>query len=154
MSAYVHQINVSQGGVPKLPIAETRLTVLGLAGDKQKHTKVHGGPERAVCLFSLEIIERLRQEGHPIDAGTTGENLTIAGLDWSAIQPGVKLQVGDEAILEITRDTTPCRFIAASFTDGKFERILEKNHPGESRFYAKVIREGTLRKGQSVNILG
>src|SRR5437899_862580 len=80
---YVHQINVSNGGVPKHPVPEARITVDGVAGDCQRSPKIHGGPDRAVCLFSLEVIEALRAEGHSIAPGSSGENLTLAGLDSS-----------------------------------------------------------------------
>src|SRR6266508_2701810 len=62
----VHQISVSGGGVPKLPVPEAEITANGVSGDRQRDLRVHGGPERAVCLFSLDVIERLRAEGHPI----------------------------------------------------------------------------------------
>jgi MOSC domain-containing protein YiiM len=84
MRGRVARLNVSDGGVPKLPVAEARLTPTGLVGDRQRFPLIHGGPDRALSLFSLEIIERLRAEGHPIEPGSTGENLTVAGLDCPA----------------------------------------------------------------------
>ncbi|MGH6631118.1 MAG: hypothetical protein ACREB3_15430, partial [Burkholderiales bacterium] len=51
---HVHQISTSNGGVPKLPVAEARIMVEGLVGDRQRNRAHHGGPDRAVCLFSLE----------------------------------------------------------------------------------------------------
>ena len=69
---HVHQINVSDGGVPKKPIREAKLTERGVEGDRQRNLKVHGGPDRAVCLYSLELLERLQGEGHPIHAGSSG----------------------------------------------------------------------------------
>ena len=80
---HVHQISVSDGGVPKRPVFEARVTAQGVAGDRQRNVKVHGGPDRAVCLYSLELIEALKQEGHPIAPGSSGENFTLAGLDWN-----------------------------------------------------------------------
>src|SRR3569832_2171795 len=79
---HVHQISVSDGGVPKLPVWEAKVSEQGLSGDRQRNLKFHGGPDRAVCLYSLELIEHLQAEGHPIDAGAAGENLTLSGLDW------------------------------------------------------------------------
>src|SRR3712207_3923787 len=92
----VHQINVSNGGVPKLPVPEAAVTVDGVGGDRQRDLRVHGGPFRAVCLFSLEVIERLRAEGHPIAPGTVGENVTVGGLDWTLVRPGVRLRIGEK----------------------------------------------------------
>jgi len=64
MSSVVHSINVSPGGVPKLPVSEARITTLGLDGDSQRNRLYHGGPMRAVSLYSLERIEALNHEGH------------------------------------------------------------------------------------------
>lgn len=152
--ATVARINVNPaGGVPKHPVGAALITATGVGGDRQLDLDHHGGPERAVCLFSLERIEQLAAEGHPIAPGTTGENLTIAGLDWSALGEGSRLAVGDDVVLEITRAAPPCRTIAASFTDGAFVRISEKLHPGWSRLYARVLREGLVRDGAPVRLL-
>ena len=48
--AHIDQINISQGGVPKLPVDRGEVTSTGLVGDRQRHTQVHGGPQAALCL--------------------------------------------------------------------------------------------------------
>lgn len=63
--AHIFQINISRGGVPKQPIPIGEVTPLGLVGDVQRDRKHHGGPERPLCLFSLEHILALQAEGHP-----------------------------------------------------------------------------------------
>lgn len=151
--ARVHQINVSQGGVPKFPVAEARITVQGVSGDRHRSPKIHGGPERAVCLFSLELIEALQQEGHPIGPGSTGENLTLAGIAWQDLKPGSRVQIGDAVRLEIVRYTAPCEHNARWFLDRNFMRISQKRHPGWSRMYARVLTEGAVRTGDPVTIL-
>jgi MOSC domain-containing protein YiiM len=153
MDGYIFQLNCSDGGVPKWPVTEAQLTPTGLACDRQAHPKIHGGPERALCLYALEQIIDLQGEGHPIFPGSIGENLTIAGLDWKSLQPGSRLALGDEVVIEITSYAGPCQNIAASFTDGKFKRVSQKKHPGESRLYARVIKTGLLTKGQKVRVL-
>ncbi|HEX7766743.1 MAG TPA: MOSC domain-containing protein, partial [Nitrospira sp.] len=75
---HIHQISVSDGGVPKKPVLEARVSLQGVEGDRQRNLKVHGGPDRAVCLYSLDVIERLQQAGHSIEPGFSGENLTLA----------------------------------------------------------------------------
>jgi MOSC domain-containing protein YiiM len=149
---HVHQISVSEGGVPKRPVFEARISVKGVEGDRQQNLAVHGGPDRAVCLYSLEILERLQDEGHPIDAGLSGENLTCAGLDWAAVKPGVQLSIGPEVLLEVTSYTSPCQKNAHWFRDDDFKRISQKQNPGWSRVYAKVLREGVVRPGDAVTI--
>lgn len=147
----VFSINCSPGGVPKLPVPEALVTRSGVFGDDHNDRKHHGGPDRAVCLYSVERITALQHEGHPIGTGTAGENLTIAGLDWDLVVPGSVIEVGD-ALLEVTDYTTPCRTIRDSFIDEKFMRISQKHHPGWSRVYARVIRDGVVRTGDQVSL--
>ena len=150
--AHVHQINLSDGGVPKLPVLEAKVSEQGLDGDLQRNLKFHGGPDRAVCLYSRELIERLQDEGHPIDSGATGENLTLSGLDWDQVRPGVRLTIGPEVQLEVTSYTTPCSHNGRWFRDEDFSRIAQKLNPGWSRVYAKVLRGGIVRPGDVVTI--
>jgi MOSC domain-containing protein YiiM len=147
----VVQVNVNpRGGVAQHAIDSTEVTTVGVAGDKQRDRRFHGGPQRAVSLFSMERIEGLRAEGHPIGPGTTGENLTLAGIDWDQIKVGDRLRVGEWVELEITGYASPCSNIEESFAGGSFKRMSQKLHPGWSRLYAKVLAEGTVRAGDSV----
>jgi MOSC domain-containing protein YiiM len=147
----LHAINVSDGGVPKLQRASCAVRRLGLEGDRQQDLEHHGGPERAVSLFSLEVIEALRAEGHPIAPGSTGENLTLSGLDWSGLTPGARLAIG-EVELQIASYAAPCNNINASFSDSRSVRVSQKVHPGWSRLYARVLKEGTLHVGDRVRV--
>jgi MOSC domain-containing protein YiiM len=148
--AHIFQINASPGGVPKLPLARGEVTQIGLVGDKQRTTQVHGGPEAALCLYSLERILALQAEGHPIYPGAVGENLTIAGLDWDKVTPGTRLKLGEDVLIEVTRYTTPCSAIVDVFVDQKINRILQDKHPGWSRVYARVLRPGVIYPGSKV----
>src|SRR3990170_2515806 len=149
----VASINISAGGVPKRRVNGAKLAALGLQGDNQ-NDKVHlGGPERAVCIFSLEKLRSLQAEGHPIDVGTAGENLTVEGIRWESVMPGVRLRVGGSVVLEVTSFTKPCKTIRGSFLDGHFVRISQKVNPGWSRVYAKVISGGDVNLGDRVEVL-
>jgi MOSC domain-containing protein YiiM len=154
MTGRIFQLNCSDGGVPKRAVREALLTDIGLAGDRQAKTKIHGGPERALCLFPLEEILELQAEGHPIYPGSVGENVTTVGLDWSGLVPGVRLAIGNDALIEIASYTGPCQTIAESFIGGRFKRISQKIHPGESRLYARVLRQGRLAVGQPIRVVG
>jgi MOSC domain-containing protein YiiM len=153
MSSRIFQINTSPGGVPKLPIREAVASELGLVGDGHNFPDIHGGPDRALCLFSLERILELQTEGHPIFPGAVGENVTVSGIDWNTLEPGRQVSLGDEVVVEITRYTSPCNSISDSFCDGYFGRISQKLHPGFSRVYARVLRPGRIRIGQEVRLL-
>jgi MOSC domain-containing protein YiiM len=149
---YLYQINISDGGVPKRPVLEAVITKTGVEGDRQRNLKVHGGPDRAVCLYSQDLIERLQDEGHSIEAGSSGENLTLAGIEWEKLKLGDHLQIGPEVHIEIMSYTTPCDKNAQWFRDRDIKRISNKMNPGWSRFYAKVLREGVVRPGDAVEL--
>ena len=146
-------INVNPaGGVPKQPVASAFVGLEKVEGDKQNNTKLHGGPMRAACLYSKERIDALRDEGHPIVPGSTGENLTIEGLDWDTIVPGTRLAIG-ETLLEVTTYTVPCKKIGASFIRDDFMRMSQKENPGWSRVYVKVLQTGGVKVGDAVTIV-
>ena len=152
MTGVVHSLQVSSGGVPKHAVPNARVHTLGLEGDKQHQRKFHGGPERAVCLWSLHVIESLAADGHAIAPGAAGENITLRGIEWHAMVPGVQLIIGDVQ-LELTQYATPCQTIAHVFHDGDMTRISHKRHDGVSRVYARVLCEGLIRVGDAVRVL-
>ena len=146
----VAQINRSDGGVPKTPVEQARVTAAGLEGDRQDDRVHHGRPFQALCLYGTDVIDALVAEGHPIAAGSAGENLTIAGVDWATIRPGTILAVGDDLTVEISSYATPCAKNAQWFADRDFRRMLHEKHPGWSRVYATVLRPGSVRTGDPV----
>lgn len=153
MNGRIVQISVSPGGVPKTAVAAARVTTLGLEGDGHRDREHHGGPERAICLYAMEAIDKLRVEGHAIVPGALGENVTIQGLEWSTIIPGCHLRLGESVVVQITRFTSPCTNIMPVFKDGDFSRVSEKRHPGWSRVYARVLATGSIRQGDPVRLL-
>jgi MOSC domain-containing protein YiiM len=152
MAGIVESINLSHGGVPKISALEATVSEYGLSGDHQNDPRYHGGPDRAVVLYSLEVIRTLQQEGHPIAVGSTGENVTVSGIDWAAIGPGAALEIG-EVRLQITRYATPCGKIGGSFLKRHFRRIDHTEHPGFSRLCARVLTAGTIRPGDPVKLV-
>lgn len=147
------QINASDGGVPKLPIPQADVGERGITVDRQADLVHHGKPSQALCLFSLEVIEQLQAEGHPIAPGSTGENVTVSGLDWASLVPGTRLRLGDDVLIEITDYTTPCKVNAQWFSDGDFNRINVKRHPDSSRIYASVLATGVIRQGDPIVVV-
>ncbi|MFN2645657.1 MAG: MOSC domain-containing protein [Burkholderiales bacterium] len=147
----IHSLNISNGGVPKLSVASCDVRASGLVGDRQRDRRYHGGPERAVSLYSLELIRALAAEGHAVVPGALGENLTLEGLDWTQMTPGAVLEAGP-VVLELTSYAAPCNNLRRYFCDGRFARVSQKTHPGWSRLYARVLRAGRLAAGDPVRL--
>lgn len=145
-------INTSDGGVPKLPRALALVTAAGVEGDRQRDLRHHGGPDRAVCLYSFDRIRELRREGHPVSVGLLGENLTLLDVDWERLAPGMGVRVG-EVRLTLTDFAVPCRNLSAYFEGARIGRVSQKRHPGWSRVYARVDLPGTVWIGDPVRIV-
>ena len=155
----IASINVSHpGGVPKRPIDRTVITTRGLVGDGQRTKEpVHGGPEKAVCLFGVEQIRRVNADGHHLYPGAIGENLTVSGLDLGGLASGDRLRIGDPAsgpIIQLSDPAAPCKNIAGSFEDWRIARVSHKVRPEDSRWYARVLREGPVVSGDPIELLG
>jgi len=151
----VVQVSTSRGGVPKLPVAGAWVGREGLAGDGHREPMVHGGPERAVCLYSIEQIERVRADGHPIGGpGSLGENLTLEGVDLGSLGPGTRLAIGEGGlVLEIASYVAPCQTIAGDFTERRIARISPITEVADARRYCRVVTEGPVTQGDAVLVL-
>ena len=82
----------------------------GISVDVQGNRTHHGRPWQAICLYSAERLAELRSEGHPVGAGTTGENLTISGVDWSRMRGGLTIAIGEVALVT-SSPAAPCQKI-------------------------------------------
>jgi MOSC domain-containing protein YiiM len=152
MQGVVHQINVSQGGIPKRPIDEATVTSRGIDGDRWAHRRIHGGPKQAILLIALEDIEKLRSMGYLVYPGALGENLTISGIDLRTIRPGNRFRVGT-TLIEITKPRKPCRTLD-SIRNGIQLELYDSRAGGQKwgmgGFYASVVEPGTIRPGDII----
>jgi len=141
------QLNVSAGGMPKFPVLLARVTPDGVEGDWQKNRKYHGGPDRAVCLYSEELYAEMRAEGVDAGNGAFGENFTTRGLDLQALDVGSRLRVGADCVIELTDVRAPCRQLKQ--WDERMPRLIA----GRSGWVAKVVREGVVKPGDPIEVL-
>jgi MOSC domain-containing protein YiiM len=146
MKATLAQLNVSDGGMPKLPVPSARVTGHGVGGDYQRNKKYHGGPNRAVCIFSVELYDWLRDKGIDLQNGSVGENFTTVGLDLNSLDKGDRLRVGD-CLIELTDVRVPCGNLK------KWDVDLPELIVGRSGWVAKVIEEGDVKPGDSIELL-
>jgi MOSC domain-containing protein YiiM len=140
------QLNVSPGGMPKIAVPSAIVTRTGVAGDRQRNRKLHGGPDRAICLYSVELYDWLREEGIDLQWGSIGENLTTHALDLNELSIGTQLRIG-QTIIEITKVRVPCRNLH------KWDPRLMELIRGRSGWMAKVIQEGIAREGDEIEVM-
>lgn len=146
----VEGVFASDGGVPKLPIAHADVTTSGVAGDRQRMRRIHGRQWQALCLWSADVVDELRAEGHPVFPGACGENVSVRGVDWGVLRSGTRLRIGT-VLAEISLPTTPCKQIRPFFA-GPIRRVDHDLNPGFSRWYASVVQPGRIASGDRVEI--
>jgi MOSC domain-containing protein YiiM len=157
--AHVVQVNVSRGGIPKLPITQGTLGAAGLDGDACRNLRYHGGPLQAVLLIALEAIDELRAAGFPVFPGALGENITTRGLDYRELTPGQRIMIGD-AQIELTKVRTPCKTLdmyGSAIKKAIYDKKVKAGDRtsavwGKSGFYARVIRGGRIVAGTIIRL--
>jgi MOSC domain-containing protein YiiM len=154
MQGIIEQVSVSGGGLPKRAAPGAWAGAAGLSGDRQRNTKIHGGPRKAVLLISAEDVEELAREGFPVEAGSLGENLTVRGIDFRALRAGMRFRAGG-ALLELTSLRQPCLQLEPynGGRPGLIQAALKKRH-ARAGFYAAVVEEGLIRAGDIIAIAG
>lgn len=151
MVGRVESLQASGGGVPKASIASAVIGPGGVIGDVQGNRRNHGRPWQAICLYSSDLLGQLRSEGHPVVAGGTGENITVAGVDWARMRGGLVVTIG-EVVLRTSGPAAPCHKIGDCFADRYWNRIDHVEQPGWARWYASVLSGGTVAPGDTVTI--
>jgi MOSC domain-containing protein YiiM len=155
----VLQINISRGGVPKRPVAESVATTLGLEGDVCAHPEIHGGPEQAVLLVTAEAVEELIARGYPLYYGALGENFTTRGLDYRSLRPGQRFRIG-AALIELTKVRAPCSTLdvyGPTIQREIYDQSVKAGNfasPrwGMSGFYAAIIEPGPVHAGDPISL--
>ena len=144
-SGMVVQLSASKGGVPKLPVETAGVDWTGLVGDGQASRQHHGRPWQALSLWSREVIAGFAADGHALRPGAAGENITLGGLDWAKVRPGVRMRIGSVRC-EVSCYALPCSKNAQWFAGGDYELMSWERGP-VSRVYATVIEPGSISTG-------
>ena len=142
----VVSINISGGGIPKCPVDRAYVGAGGLDGDGHNHAK-HYRPEQAVSLQDIEKLAELRHEGYTLHCGSTGENISVGHLNVNGLPLGTILNFSGGVQLEITKARHPCYVLDA------IHPRLKEIIVGRCGMYAKVLKEGILRAGESVEVV-
>jgi MOSC domain-containing protein YiiM len=123
---------------------------LGLAGDAVANTKVHGGVDQALLMYTGSHYPLWEAElGRPMSPGAFGENLTVLGLDEDSVCIGDVLAIG-RVRLQVSQPRQPCATLARRHQVRDMIAMVRGN--GRSGWYLRVLQEGTLEAGQSIEI--
>ncbi len=143
--ATVLSINVSSGGIPKLPVESCRVSFDGLEGDGRDHEK-HIKRDRAVSLIDREILDQLTTEGYDVPWGAVGENITVEKLDVQSLKPHDRLVFTGGVVIELVEGRKPC------FVLDPLGVELKKDIVGRCGYLARVITEGVIATGETIEV--
>ena len=146
---YIHGREL-ETGIFKVPVTgPVAVGTLNLAGDGQADLTVHGGPDKAVYLYSRENIDYWNATLHRDDLGpgSFGENLTVEGLGESEVAIGDEFAIGTACFL-VTQPRLPCLKLALALeTPSITKTFLESGRTG---CYLRVLEEGTMQAGDAI----
>lgn len=127
----------------RVPLRQAALVAgKGIEGD---HKGGHS-PDRQLNLLSWEWLEALVEKGYKTGPGQFGEQMIISGLAVETLAPGTRLQLGDQATIEVVKARTGC---------SRLEAAQEKTILGLGPLgvLAQVITGGVVKIGDSVKVL-
>jgi MOSC domain-containing protein YiiM len=137
-------------GIFKKPVdGPVRVGSLNLEGDAQADLSVHGGPDKAVYVYSWKNVEFWRRElgREDLRPGTFGENLTVDDMADTEVGIGDELEIGTARFV-VTQPRLPCYKLGIAIGVPDFPRMFKFS--GRNGFYLRVIREGIVIAGDAV----
>lgn len=142
----------SPSSIVKHPVEQLDVSFTGTVQDEQANKKLHGGPEKVLHQYGPAAYSTLQStyaEGtfHP---GTIGENISVEGMEDDNVFVGDQYQMG-EVILEVSAPRAPCNKISHRFGIANLDRFVGQQ--GLTGWYYRVIKQGTLRVGDTVKRL-
>ena len=159
MHGTVYQLNVKpqtlgEPGLPKQPVESAEVTLRGIVGDYNGYrtVKKKGNPNHAVMPIPLETLGELGVEGWPVEPGHLGENITTLGVPYNFFEMSEQYTIGVSGTrIEITEPCTPCTKLGVLPYVGDKVNDFIKTLVGRRGWYAKVIREGRITQGDSID---
>lgn len=140
-------------GIFKEPVdGRVMLRTLNLDGDRQVDLKGHGGPYKAICVYSIEQYERWQQElgRDDFSHGQFGENFTVNGMPDDETHVGDVFRVGG-TLVQVTQPRVPCYRLGIKMESPGFPKMfLQSNRVG---FYMRVLQEGDIGAGDSIELV-
>ncbi|OAS24393.1 MOSC domain-containing protein [Paenibacillus oryzisoli] len=139
-------------GIYKTPVSSSLfVSKIQMDGDGQADLTVHGGVDKAICVYPEEHYaywESLR--GHKLEAATFGENLTIRGLQEHEVHIGDTFAI-DEVIVQVSQPRQPCHKLAKRMDWP--EATLYVQETGYTGYYFRVLKEGFIAPDSKMKLV-
>ena len=160
MTGYLVQLSrkprtPGEHGLPKLAVPDLEISAAGAVGDHNcyRSETLKGDSDQAILLVTQDLLTQLNAEGWPVEPGHFGENLTLGHIQESALQPGVRLQVG-AVLLEVSLACDPCdRLYTLPYIGAARGPAFLRATVGRRGWYARVLAGGTVTLSSPVALL-
>lgn len=120
------------------------VSFLGLEEDIQADDKLHGGVDRAVCVYTKETYDFLKKRYNlDLPECSFGENITLASYNDENIYLGDIFSCG-EAIFEVSQPRLPCWKISDLTKIKNLTSLVVKE--AKTGFFLRVLKEGIICK--------
>ena len=129
---------------------------LGVEGDEQAESGIHGGPDKAIYMAPVEHWAFWQQQRtglgitEAIDFGFMGENMSVEGLSEDEVYAGDHLRIGP-VILKVTEPRTPC--LKFNRRMGYAKAAKQMIQSGRSGWYCAVLQTGFVAAGELVELI-
>ncbi|WP_307601497.1 MOSC domain-containing protein [Paenibacillus sp. V4I9] len=139
-------------GIYKYPVSSSlHVSKTQLDGDGQADLTVHGGADKALCVYPEEHYAHWEQVlGQKMAAGTFGENLTVRGLLEYQVCIGNTYAIGD-VIVQVSQPRQPCHKLAKRLD--WVDATLQVQETGYTGYYLRVLTEGVISKSSQVRLI-
>lgn len=127
------------------------LAYQGLRGDEQADRRVHGGVDKAVCVYAVEHYAYWRETLAKPDLpfGAFGENFTTAGLLETDVCIGDIFMIG-EVRVQVSQPRQPCWKLARRWQIKDLTAQVERT--GFTGFYFRVLHHGRVTAGDQLTL--
>ncbi|BBH19934.1 hypothetical protein Back11_12790 [Paenibacillus baekrokdamisoli] len=124
------------------------LTKNGIDGDEQADLINHGGPDKAICVYSADHYPYWQEVWkQPVASGAFGENFTVSGMTEELISIGDIIRVG-QAFVQVSQPRSPCFKLGVKHNNPKLQ--LHVQQTGYTGFYFRVLKEGIVQEGDEL----
>ncbi len=126
------------------------LSKTGFVEDEQEY-KDHGGPNKAVCLYSKKNYSLWEQDVSVLpEYAMFGENITVSDLDEKDVHFGDQFKLGN-AVLEVSEIREPCWKIQEKY---KIPNLIKRmSTSGKNGFYFRVLKEGYVQEDSNLELI-
>lgn len=136
-------LNLSAVHREPVKIVESANFVVGMGIEGDRHATER--EERQGYQVLIVDNETLQELG--LEPGVIKEQVTTTGIDVASLEAGQQLALGDEVVIEISKDAAPC---------SRMEEIrpgLQGELEGRRGMLASIVTGGTVNVGDTIRLL-